>query len=49
MVEDSVEDADFVRVLVDFKFREGLEHLMKGFLKTDERVEDVSGSWILGF
>ena len=44
MVEDLVEDADFVHVRMDFESWEGLEHLIKGFLKTEERVEEIWGS-----
>ena len=46
MVEDLVEDGEIGRIWVDFEFWERLEHVVKGFLKTEERVEDILGSRI---
>ena len=41
MVEESVKNAEFVSVREDFGFWERLEHFVKWFLETKERVEET--------
>ena len=49
MVEESVENAEFVSVREDFGFWERPEHFVKCFLETKECVEETRGPGYLSW